>query len=266
VINEKLQAYLIALGLLDPPADGKWGTQSHAALKHFQELKGLPVTGEVNETCLELLSKTPPSVFKLDGSLASRVVGYMAKQGYCISQGDRRFNIVYLEGCDQDGIPNADRLNEWNDRRLVIEIIGNVPRIVGNWLATTEPGKFYTQNPLNPLGAFRIKFGQYRAWSVGSHGRTQYPALVQSGPVTGYRDANKDGLRTGDVVVTGDYYGINQHHGWDMAFVDESSAGCLVGQSIEGHWAFMELVKSDRRYQANPSYVFYTTVLDATKL
>jgi hypothetical protein len=101
---------------------------------------------------------------------------------------------------------------------------------------------------------------------MGRHGRTQYPALVQCAGVSGYRDGNKDGLRTGDVLVTGDGYGINQHHGWGMQFVDESSAGCLVSQSIEAHEKFIALLKTDRRYQANPQYIFYTTVLDATKL
>lgn len=266
MINQKLQSYLISLGLLDPPADGKWGNQSAAALRHFQELNHLPVTGEVNEETIELLSKARPPVLKLDGSLAGRVLQCMVDRGYWISQGDRRFNIVYLEGCDQNGVPNSDRLNEWNDRRLLIEVIDGIPKLRGNWLATTEPGLIYTNHPLNPLGAFRIAFGQYRAWSVGRHGKTQYEALVQTGPISGFRDGNKDGLRTGDISVTGDGYGVNQHHGWDMTFVDESSAGCLVGQSIEGHFDFIDLIKTDRRYQANAGYQFYTTVIDASKL
>lgn len=266
MVNKQLQQKLIDLGLLDPPADGAWGVQSRAALAHFQELCRTTPTGELNEKTAQLLSQSLPTHFNLGDDLASRIVRRMLDLGYWVAREDRRFNIVYLEGCDSNGVPNADRLNEWNDRRLVIEVRQGTPRIVGNWLATTEPGKFYTDRPLNPSGAFRIAFGQYRSWGVGLHGRTQYPALVQVGPVTGYRDGNRDGLRTGDLIVSGNSFGINQHHGWGMALVDEGSAGCLVGQSVEGHWDFMELIQTDRRYQANSNYTFYTTVLDATKL
>jgi hypothetical protein len=266
VVNKLIQQKLVDLGLLDPPADGVWGVQSRASLTHFQELCRIAPTGEFNEKTAELLSRSAPTHFNLGSDLASKIVKKMLELGYWVSREDRRYNIIYLEGCDADGTPNSDRLNEWNDRRILLEVRQGTPRILRNWLATTEPGRFYTQHPLNAAGAFRIAFGQYQAWKMGYHGSSQYPALVQCAAVVGHRDGNKDGFRTGDVVVSGDYYGINQHHGWGMQFVDESSAGCLVGQSIEGHQEFINLLKTDRRYQANQQYQFYTTVLDATKL
>jgi hypothetical protein len=118
---------------------------------------------------------------------------------------------------------------------------------------------------MNLEGAFRIAFGQYRAWTFGSHGRTQYPALVQCSQVEGYRDRNKDGKRTGDKVVTG-VFGINQHHGHNVKFINAESAGCLVGQSIEGHQDFMKKLRGDRRYLANNSYVWHTAIIPADKL
>jgi hypothetical protein len=119
---------------------------------------------------------------------------------------------------------------------------------------------------MNPDGAFRIAFGQYCAWTFGLHGRTQYPALVQCAEISGYRDKNMDGNRTGDPFVTGNGFGVNQHHGWDMPHIDSASAGCLVGQSIEGHQDFMELLKGDRRYQVNSNHVFYTTIIPGDQL
>ena len=74
------------------------------------------------------------------------------------------------------------------------------------------------------------------------------------------RDLNKDGQRTGDKRQTGEF-GINQHWGYDLPEVDKASAGCLVGQSKDGHRQFMALVKSDPRYQANRKYVFATAIL-----
>jgi hypothetical protein len=264
--NAKIQKILISHGLLDPPADGVWGAQSRAALEDFQSMHQLPVTGKVDDTTRSTLEKIPVPEIKLGTDLASKIIRFMLKQNYFISRSLRRYNIVYIEGASADGTPNSDTFNEWNDRRILIEISNDIPKIVGNWLATTEPGATYTFQPMNPGGAFRIAFGQYRAWTFGLHGRTQYPALVQCAPVSGYRDQNMDGIRTGDPFVTGDYFGINQHHGWNMQLIGEASAGCLVGQSIEAHQEFMQILRGDRRIQVNPSYVFYTTIIPADKL
>jgi hypothetical protein len=264
--NKQAQEALINWGLLSPPADGAWGSQSQAALKEFQSYNSLPI-GKLDEATIEALQKSKPPEFLLTIDLASKIIRYMQREKYFISRGPKRFNIVYLEGCDRNGTPNEDKLDDWNDRRILIEIADyQRPLIIGNWLATTEPGAFYTFNPLNPEGAFRIAFGQYRAWVFGRHGRTQYPALVQAGRVAGYRDKNKDGLRTGDPFVAGEYFGINQHHGWDMVMIGPGSAGCLVGQSIEEHERFLDLLRGDLRYQVNPNYIWYTTIIDAGKL
>jgi hypothetical protein len=264
--NKDVQEKLIKQRLLDPPADGVWGTQSVAALRDFQQSRGLAATGELTGATLSLLNVAPEPTLNLGADLASRIVREMLRCGYWVSAGAQRYNIVYLEGADQNGKPNADGFNEWNDRRIVIEIVECVPRIIGNWLATTEPGSTYTYAPMNSEGAFRIAFGQYKAWKFGLHGRTQYPALVQCGEIAGHRDKNKDGKRTGDPMVRGADFGVNQHHGWDMQFVGPASAGCLVGQSIEGHHDFMNLLKRDRRYCANNRYTFYTTILPGDKL
>jgi hypothetical protein len=89
---------------------------------------------------------------------------------------------------------------------------------------------------------------------------------VQCGQISGYRDKNQDGKRTGDPFVTGNDFGVNQHHGYNMQLIDAASAGCLVGQSIEGHQEFMQILRGDRRYQVNPHYVFYTTIIPGDRL
>ena len=96
--------------------------------------------------------------------------------------------------------------------------------------------------------------------------RNNHEALVQTGgEVTVCRDLNKDGQRTGDKRQTGEF-GINQHWGYDLPEVEKASAGCLVGQSKDGHRQFMALVKSDPRYQANRKYVFATAVLPESEV
>jgi hypothetical protein len=260
--NISNQQALIKLGLLDPPADGRWGPLSQQALLDFQLLSGLQPTGKFDEPTLKALT-VAKSAIQLNSDFASKIVQYMLAQGYFVATGAKRYNIVYVEGVDENGVPNPDTFNQWNDRRLIIEV-DQVPKIVGNWIATTEPGAAYTYNPMNARGAFRIAFGQYKAWKFGLHGRSQYPALVQRASVSGYRDKDKNGIRTGDLLVTGDNFGINQHHGGNSKLVDWHSAGCLVGQSIGGHHEFLEILRGDRRY--NPNYIFYTTVIAGDKL
>lgn len=258
--NIEVQRYLINWGYLDPPADGLWGPQSKSALSYFQKFHSLRISGELDAATLAALKTSPPPL-NLGTDLASRIIRKMLKHNMWISRGEKLYNIVYVEGVDADGTPNSDETDIWNDRRMLIAIPELSPKIIGNWLATTEPGAHFINQPMNPGGAFRIAFGQYRAWRFGRHGKTQYPALEQAGPVSGHRDINKDGRRTGDPFVTGSDFGINQHHGWDLKRVGRGSAGCLVGQSIEGHQDFMHMLSSDRRQKVNSQYLWHTTVL-----
>lgn len=191
----------------------------------------------------------------------------MAFKKYDISTGSRQYNIIYVEGLNADGTLNPDKPNEFNDRRLVIEI-KEAPQIVGNWEATTEPGDYYTIHPMNTKGAARIAFGQYKAWQVGFHGHHDtHEALIQVEPISVYRDYNKDYKRTGDFLDTG-LFGVNQHWGYDMPVtkVYNASAGCLVGRSRDSHRAFMKLVKSDLRYVVKKGFIFTTTIIPGDQL
>ncbi len=267
-LTRQIQILLINLGLLDPPADEIFGPVSAAALKKFQELMktgetdflGAVTAKELIETKPEELPKPP---LKLGNDIASKIIKYMQAKNYQISTNPKEYNIVYLEGVNEDWTLNSDTPNQFNDRRIVIEIEDGVPKIVNHWQATTEPGKYYTYNPMNPGGAARIKFGQYKAWSVGIHGNSEpHEALIQVAPITVHRDFNKDFQRTGDKLDTGIFL-VNQHYGYDAPVNDikNASAGCLVGRRRDGHREFMAIIKQDRRYQANKNYVFYTTII-----
>jgi lysozyme family protein/peptidoglycan hydrolase-like protein with peptidoglycan-binding domain len=236
-----------------------------AVLKSLQQLD--PTIGMETGRVIPLqdAARAPPTTQAPSVSnLAYLVVAALERKGYEVDRGPGEINIVYVEGMNPDGTPNDDEANKWNDLRLLIQFERDHPKIVGKWAATTEPGRYWTENPLSPLGAARIAFGQYVSWQVGMHHAEKpsgHEALVQTGGlVTVCRDLNKDGLRTGDRCQTGQF-GINQHWGYDLAEVDKASAGCLVGQSKDGHREFMALVKSDPRYQANHAHVFATAIL-----
>ncbi|MEG4850848.1 hypothetical protein QUB10_08050 [Microcoleus sp. B5-D4] len=202
-------------------------------------------------------------------TFAERIIEYMEQQNYEISRGRSEKNIIYVEGANTDGTENDDRPNYFNDVRIIIAFNDKFqPVIEGIWEATTEPGYYYTDNPMNPKGAARIAFGQYRAWQVGLHGYSDpHEALVQVGLVKVHRDWNRDMMRTGDAIDEG-YFGINQHHGWGHPVNDihTASAGCLVGRTISGHENFMRRVTADPRYIADTNFVFTTTIIPGNKL
>jgi len=273
-LSRQIQVLLIGLGLLEPPADGKFGPVSTAALKEFQELlnTGEPeFLGAVTAKKLIEAKKDdlPKPALKLGNDIASKIVKYMLAENYQVFTNAKEYNIVYIEGINGDWTLNNDAANEFNDQRIVLEIINGVPKIVNSWQATTEPGSHYTYSPMNPKGAARIQFGQYKAWKVGYHGTANpHEALRQVGDITVCRDFNKDFKRTGDELDIGDDFYVNQHWGYDAPVNDikNASAGCLVGRRKEGHKEFMAIIKQDRRYVANNDYIFYTTIIPGDDL
>jgi hypothetical protein len=268
----QLQLRLGEIGLLDPPADGSFGPVSHWALAAMLRNLGMSNKKVLDaELAQALLGAAAANAFPINpsGTLAGRIVRAMEDRRHWVCRHPDAINIVYVEGMDADGAPNVDAPNEFNDLRVMLRVnrSGN-PEIMETWDATTEPGRYYTLiEKLDPRGAARIAFGQYKSWSVGTHmaGRpSAHEALVQTADITVYRDLNQDFERVGDLQFTG-LFGVNQHWGFDLpkADIGRASAGCLVGRTKGGHQRFMSLCKSDPRFQANNSYRFMTTVLPA---
>jgi hypothetical protein len=286
-LAKQSQTRLVALGLLGPPADGKFGPISTAALKQFQDLMQCNEPNFLGQVTAEKLIETkteelPIPPLDLGNDLASRVVKYMQQKKYHVATGAREFNIVYVEGMNPDGTLNDDKPNEFNDVRMAIEFINGKPKIADIWEGTTEPGRHYTvEAPMDPKGAARIQFGQYKAWRMGMHGRSNpHRALVQVAPVSVHRDFNQDFKRIGDFVDTGNF-AINQHWGYDYPRndVNVAGAGCLVGRSITGHKDFLSVIEQDKRYLATPfgapiypgdpserTYVFTSTIIPGDEL
>ena len=265
-----IQGRLAALGVLDPYVDGKFGPVSTWALGAFAERVKINFRFELSpELAMVLLRADAQATFPLlpgDG-LAARVVGALQRRGYWIARGPGAANIVYIEGLDLDGSANENAPNVFNDLRMIIKVAPNgAPNIEGMWEATTEPGRFYTQHPLDRGGAARIAFGQHKAWSVGFH-RNDHEALVQTDDLAFYRDLNKDYQRKGDRLFTS-MIGLNQHWGYDLPRGDigHSSAGCLVGRTPQGHREFMKIIKADPRYEVSRGYKFMSTVISASAL
>jgi hypothetical protein len=93
-------------------------------------------------------------------------------------------------------------------------------------------------------------------------------ALIQVGEIEGYRDPRKTFKRDYNYPVRGANFGVHQHWGYNYPHDDlrNSSAGCLVGRTTDGHLEFMAAVLADARHQANSAYRFMTVVMPAGDL
>lgn len=204
-----------------------------------------------------------------NAALAENIAIYCKHLGFALSDAPGTVNLVYIEGCNEDGTPNADLPNMWNDRRMIL-FYQDGWNLKLNVTATTEPGDYYTQNPMNKKGASRIAFGQYWAWRFGLHKKRQ-PALVQVAPVLVHRDINKDGKRSPNDPMEWGIFGIDHHTtnktGKPPALIGKHSAGCPVGWKYLEHLLFLEIMATDLRYQdAKKDYLFDSIFLAGDKM
>lgn len=268
VLSTDVQGVLIKLGLLDPPADGKFGPVSTWALAAFCRAAGLSLANGLTQAVARALCDPGAGQFfplNPRDDFAGRIVKAMLRRGHWIARHPTCRNIVYIEGCNPGGTRNDNLPNAFNDLRVVFAVdAAGKPGILGQWKGTTEPGTYYTLHPLDPRGAARIAFGQYKAWAVGEHrggSNVGHEALVQVADIKIYRDLNQD-FKRNDQTYAGQF-GVNQHWGYNLPDDDmkNASAGCLVGQRVDEHKVFMSLVKEDPRYAASHAYRFITTVM-----
>lgn len=186
-----------------------------------------------------------------------KVLRFMKSRDFRI----RAINIVYLVNTSADNwSPLAHTIDAWNDVRCVIRDTGEV---LGSWKATTDPGRHYLYNPMNPAGCAILALGQHKdGWAIGLH--HNYPALSQCGNLVIYRDRTKSGNRTGHTVIAGPECGIN-HHGTsgkdgDPNSIGRWSAGCCVGLYWKSHLQFMQFCRD------SGNSTFDATLVDGVSL
>jgi hypothetical protein len=135
-----------------------------------------------------------------------------------------------------------DDANRFND------IVGVMYMREGKWVcfqfpATTDPGVYYRQNPINVEGTAILVPGQYRgSHKVGTH--KGYVALQQKKPLRVYRDSDGDDDLDFDVPTEEGIFGINIHRSNSKRAstqVDKWSAGCQVFADPIHFDMFMEL-------------------------
>jgi hypothetical protein len=132
------------------------------------------------------------------------------------------------------------------------------------WNATTDPGKKGVQEFHNKKGVARLVPNQYRGvWKIDKH-QGKYDALCQRlGPVTVWRDSNKDLIFEERVTDTG-IFGINIHKaGQDSQWVENWSEGCSVFKRVKDFDVFMSICKKAAKIHGNK---FSYTLVESTDI
>jgi len=141
-----------------------------------------------------------------------------------------------------------------NDRN---ELVFNI------YPCTTDPGTFWLNFPMNPLGAAAIVKGQYiDTYKIGNH--RGYTALTQAGDLKVYRDLDRDSdfdFGTARVYTSHAGDGINIHRAapGSTENVNKWSAGCQVFKSSRD---FDEFMKAAQKHKSLYGNKFTYTLLD----
>jgi hypothetical protein len=151
---------------------------------------------------------------------------------------------------------NNQGSNTFDDFLLVMYREGDM-MVTKRYHITTDPGKYWLLNPINPKGTAILAPGQYRStWQLGKH-QGKYEALVQRKPVKVYRDNNKDEVidyNSMTTMIDEGYFGINIHRSnpYDQSYtIDKWSAGCQVFKKVEDYNKFIELCQESAKIYGN---------------
>lgn len=129
-----------------------------------------------------------------------------------------------------------------------------------HWDGTVDPGAYYLEHPLNVKGTAVMCPGQYRgAYEVGTH--RGKPALVQSGPVSVWRDYNRDSTIDRQGEPDTGLFSCNLHRaGASSKFVNRWSAGCQVWANEKDFEEFMDICHKQVKLTGFKTFTY--TLLD----
>ena len=261
--------------------DGKKGPQTTAAIKEFQSAHGLKPDGIAGPlTCAEIVQQlnVPPQV-QLPPALEppkpppnpdeAHDLGSRIKRTMLELYPDSWFpdqNVVSVEGMNPNGTNNSNRVNAFDDIKMVLDGDGRI--IGGPWEGTTQPGVYWTQHPMASGGAFIISLGPQSCWTPGPyHDRTVWRQAEDSS-IYGTRDPRATYKRQGPPIKHGNI-GVHHHGGYDLPRdnISNAAAGCQVIRQWKYQDEFMALTMKCPRYLADKKeYRLTATVLEAKEV
>lgn len=180
--------------------------------------------------------------------MLDKVKSILKEKGYKVFSRPYELNIVGIRS-------KNTKSNRFDDE---IHVFYHVSLFKWNYhvyKATTDPGTFWLENPMQPQGTAIIAQGQYiDAYEIGLH-KGQYKALVQRKPVTILRDYDRNAMldfNNGSRVMG--IFGVNIHRAMSQGttkYIDKFSAGCQVFQNANDFSEFMSLCEHHRQLYGN---------------
>lgn len=181
----------------------------------------------------------------------------MCKLGHTtFTSGELNLNIIGIRTLDDTPNVFNDWLALWYYARVKSSKMEYTRPFFHLWPITTDPGTYYLKNPLKLAGTMILKEGQYRSvYKLDKH-RGKYTALCQRlGPVTVYRDRNKDEKldMEPDSIMHG-WYGCNIHRAskfGPLEWINKYSAGCQVFRNPHHFNTFITLCEAAKEKWGN---------------
>lgn len=187
---------------------------------------------------------------------AHEVLDVMESKGHKVFTDERGYDLNIF------GIRTKDMMaNTFND------FVGVMYRYEQFWNyflfpATTDPGTYWREHPMNVNGTAILKPGQYRgSHKLGEH--KGYPALQQKSPMIVYRDPDRDNLLEMDEESTEEgIFGINIHRASSenpSTQVNKWSAGCqVIRDPLQFRFLISLVEKSAEKYGNSFTYTLLT--------
>ncbi len=147
-------------------------------------------------------------------------------KGYSFYDDSKPFNVNIF------GIRKEVDTNKFDDYLGISFRDGDLEEVLYLFNATTDPGRYWLNHPMNTKGTAIVVPGQYKGlWAIGKH-QGRYIALVQKGKIKVYRDNDRDNEHDMEVSsIEEGRFGINCHKSnpyKESYYIDKWSAGCQV--------------------------------------
>lgn len=142
------------------------------------------------------------------------------------------------------GIRNEEKQKEdiWNDW---IGYFTNTDFQI--YKGTTDPGIYWTVNPMNRLGTAHMCLGYHKKiWTVGKH-QGKYTALCNTWkclPTKVWRDFDKDTIQDANEKIEKSWIGLNLHKSNDLAIMTKIGKYSAACQVLVDHDNFEKLLQS----------------------
>ena len=233
--------------ILGLKVDGDFGPVTEKAVKNYQKENNLTVDGVVgNQTWSSMLKE------KEDCYSREEIENAVLSKGYkWFTQDNYDINIVGIRNSSTDG-----RVTNHYDDHITVSYKVNNNWKFHCWKATTDPGLYWINHPMNKKGCAILVPGQYPGvYKIDKH-NGKYKALCQrAGKVRVYRDGDKDDAYdyNADTITEG-YYGINIHRSSAYRvsnYINKYSAGCQVFQDPDDFDEFMDICHKAREEWGN---------------